>query len=146
GATVARGLEPVGTRGCAAGWFPIRPKGFVCTTGTATTDPKHPTLAAMALGPNLAASLPYTYARVARDTTVYEPDPAHEGRVRAVAALREKTGFAAVGSWTALSPEGKQLALAMTTDGRFVPTADLAAAAPSAFAGKALEGAAHLPL
>jgi hypothetical protein len=146
GATVARALEPAGKRGCDAGWYPVRPKGFVCAAASATTDLRHPTLVAMALRPNLEAPLPYTYARATRDTTIYEPDPARADAVRAVGELREKSGLAAVGSWKAVSPDGKELSLAMTTDGRFVPTAALTANTASAFAGKVLGDDAKLPL
>ena len=146
GATVVRAAEPFGVRGCAGGWFPIRPKGFVCATGSATTDLRHPTLVAMGIAPDLGASLPYTYARTTRDTEVYEPDPEREGGVRPLSSLPDSSGLAVVGSWTALDPAGKELRLAMTTEGRFVPTAALRPAAASRFAGKVLEGRAKLPV
>jgi hypothetical protein len=146
GAVVTRAREPIGVRGCEAGWFPIRPKGFVCASGTATTDLHHPTLIAMALRPNLTATLPYTYARTTRDTTIFEPDPARIDAVRKAGSLRDSSGLAVVGSWTARDPAGAAIRLAMTTDGRFVPTADLRAATPSTFAGKALTGGGKLPV
>jgi len=146
GALVVRAAEPFGMRGCEGGWFAIRPRGFVCASGSATTDLRHPTLTAMALAPDLTAPLPYTYARASRDTSVYEPDPEHEGRVRAVGPLDDGSGLAVVGSWTALDPSGKDVRLAMTTEGRFVPIVDLTPAAASRFAGKVLDDAAKLPV
>src|SRR6478735_3574341 len=75
GARVARSLEPVSRAGCAAGWYAIRPRGFVCVGAEATLDLDHPTLAAMALTPNLEASLPYTYARARVETPLFEQAP-----------------------------------------------------------------------
>ncbi|HWZ87195.1 MAG TPA: hypothetical protein VNW92_00045, partial [Polyangiaceae bacterium] len=49
GARVARAQEPYSRRGCGGGWYPVRPRGFVCATESATVDMAHPTLAAMAL-------------------------------------------------------------------------------------------------
>jgi hypothetical protein len=138
GATVPRAAEPFSSVGCAGGWFAIRPKGFVCATGSATTDLRHPTLAAMSIAPDLGASLPYTYARTTRDTTLFEPDPEHDDAVRPAGTLEDGSGLAVVGSWTARDAAGKPIRLGMLTDGRFVPVADLKAATPSAFAGKVL--------
>lgn len=146
GAFVTRAPEPIGVRGCEAGWFPIRPKGFVCASGSATTDLHHPTLMAMALGPNLGSTLPYTYARTTRETTIFEPDPARVDAVRKAGSLRDSSGLAVVGSWTAKDPAGDAIRLAMMTDGRFVPIADLRAATPSAFAGKTLANGSKLPV
>ena len=44
----------------------------------ATLDLGHPTLAAMALAPNLEAKLPYTYARARVETPLFERDPARQ--------------------------------------------------------------------
>ncbi len=146
GETVTRAAEPFSTRGCAGGWYPIRPEGFVCASGTATTDLTHPTLVAMGLAPARDATLPYTYARAATDTTIYSPDPTHSDGVIPVDTLRAKSGFAVVGSWTAADPSGKKLSLAMTTDGRFVAASDLEAAKPSDFHGVTLDDDHRLPL
>jgi hypothetical protein len=100
----------------------------------------------MAIAPELGASLPYTYARTSRDSTVYEPDPEHDGRVRAVQPLEDGSGLAIVGTWTALDPTGKDVRLGMTTEGRFVPVADLTPANASHFAGKALDDRTKLPV
>jgi hypothetical protein len=146
GATVARAAEPFGKLGCEGGWFAVRPRGFVCAGTGATTDLKHPTLVAMGIQPDRAATLPYTYARAVRDTTLFEADAAHDTIVRPSGALRAKSGLAVVGSWSATDPAGKPLHLALTTDGHFVPAEDLESAAPSAFQGVELGDAAKLPV
>ena len=46
GDRVARANEPYSRDGCADGWYPVRPAGFVCASGGATVDLSHPTLAA----------------------------------------------------------------------------------------------------
>jgi len=146
GARVARSLEPVSRAGCAAGWYAIRPRGFVCVGAEATLDLNHPTLAAMALTPNLEASLPYTYARARVETPLFEQAPGQADRVREVATVRRRAGMAVVGSWNAKDPSGAATRLALRTDGRFVRAADLEAAKPSDFAGVELGKRADLPL
>ena len=66
--------------------------------------------------------------------------------MRAKSPLEDASGLAAVGSWTARDPEGKPIRLAMSTDGHFVPVADLKAATPSSFTGKALDEKTKLPI
>lgn len=145
GATVARAQEPFATAGCPGGWYPVRPRGFVCAGTSATTDPLHPTLAAMAIQPDLQSVLPYTYGRTSRDTKWFEVDPGKSATVRALAPLRAKSGLAVVGSWTADEGGGKPVPLAMGTDGRFVPTSDVEALSPSAFEGLPLSETVTLP-
>jgi len=146
GETVARAPQPFSTAGCDGGWFPVRPRGFVCAGATATTEMSHPTLAAMAIQPKLDATLPYTYARAVRDTTLYEIDAQKPDGVRALGHLRAKSGLAVVGSWSANDSEGKPIRLAMMTDGHFVPAVDLESAAPSRFEGVVLDDKAALPI
>src|SRR5260221_524097 len=43
GEQVARAKEPYASDDCPGGWYPVRPRGFVCAGTTATTDLKHPT-------------------------------------------------------------------------------------------------------
>jgi hypothetical protein len=146
GATVPRASEPFGTVGCDGGWFAVRPRGFACAGAAATTDLAHPTLVAMGIQPDRAGTLPYTYARAVRDTTLFEADAAHDTVVRPKETLRAKSGLAVVGSWSAADPSGKPLHLAMTTDGHFVPAEDLESAAPSSFHGVELGNGAKLPV
>jgi len=146
GARVARAAEPYSRRGCGGGWYPVRPRGFVCATESATVDMAHPTLAAMALTPNFDQPLPYAYARTRLETPLFERDPAHDDAVREVAKLKRRAGMAVVGSWSARDPEGSTQRLALLTSGRFVKASDLEAAEPSEFHGVELTKKDDLPL
>jgi len=145
GARVARAAEPYSRRGCGGGWYPVRPRGFVCATESATVDMAHPTLAAMALTPNLEQPLPYAYARTRVETPLFERDPAHDDAVREIGKLKRRAGMAVVGSWSARDPEGNTQRLALLTSGRFVKAADLEAAEPSSFHGVELTKKDDLP-
>lgn len=145
GARVARAVEPYSRRGCGGGWYPVRPRGFVCATESATLDMAHPTLAAMALTPNLDKPLPYAYARTRGETPLFERDPAHDDAVRDVGKLKRRAGMAVVGSWSARDPEGKVQRLALLTSGRFVRASDLEAADASSFSGVELSKKDDLP-
>jgi hypothetical protein len=146
GGRVARAEQPYSREGCSDGWFPVRPAGFVCATGSATLDLKHPTLAAMAIQPLFDQPLPYTYARTIGDTPLFERRPGEDATVQEVGKLKRKAGLAVVGSWSATVPGGGPERLALLTNGKFVKAADLEAAAPSDFAGVELDGKANLPV
>lgn len=145
GARVARAQEPYSRRGCGGGWYPVRPRGFVCATESATLDMAHPTLAAMALAPSLDQPLPYTYARTRAETPVFERDPARDDSVREVGKLKRRAGMAVVGSWSARDPEGTVQRLALLSNGRFVRASDVEAADPSSFHGVELSKKEDLP-
>jgi hypothetical protein len=68
GATVARSEAALTSQGCPAGWYAVRPRGFVCAGEEATVDLAHP--AARLKPPTLAHPLPYRYARVAEGGTI----------------------------------------------------------------------------
>jgi hypothetical protein len=146
GATVARTESPLPGDGCPEGWFPIRPRGFVCAGSSATRDLAHPTLTAMAIQADRTAALPFTYARVSRDTRWFEVDPGNGAAIRPLAALRAKSGLAVVGSWSAAETGGEAVPLAMGTGGHFVPTADVEALSGSRFEGVPLADATELPV
>lgn len=146
GGRVARADQPYSREGCQDGWYPVRPAGFVCATGSATVDLNHPTLAAMAIQPLLDQALPYTYARTIGDTPLFERDIGREGAVREVGKLKRRAGMAIVGSWSAQIPGGSNERLALLTSGKFVKASDLEAAKPSQFAGVALGEKQELPL
>jgi len=145
GGRVARAVEPYSRRGCGGGWYPVRPRGFVCATESATLDMAHPTLAAMALTPNLDQPLPYAYARTRLETPLFERDPTHDDAVREIGKLKRRAGMAVVGSWSARDPEGSTQRLALLTSGRFVKASDLEAAEPSSFHGVELTKKDDLP-
>ena len=146
GTRVPRSAEPVSHLGCAGGWYAIRPRGFVCVGVEATLDLNHPTLAAMALAPNVEAKLPYTYARTRSETPLFERVAGREDAVREVGKLRRRAGMAVVGSWHAKEPSGVDARLALLTDGHFVRAADLEAAKGSDFNGVELGKSADLPV
>lgn len=146
GALVARAAEPYSKDGCEGGWYPIRPRGFVCAGTSATTDLRHPTLAAMALGPKLDQPLPYTFARTRTATPLFERDSNGNDTVRELDKLKRGAGFAVVGSWTARDGSGESQRLALLTNGRFVKAADLEALAPSEFRGLELDEVRRLPI
>jgi hypothetical protein len=146
GSRVARADQPYSREGCADGWFPVRPAGFVCAGGGATLDLKHPTLAAMAIQPLFDQPLPYTYARAIADTSLFERRAGQDGQVQEVGKLKKRAGMAVVGSWSAEIPGGGTERLALLTSGKFVKAADLEAAAPSDFAGVELDGKGGLPV
>jgi hypothetical protein len=146
GGRVARAEKPYSREGCSDGWFPVRPAGFVCASGSATIDLKHPTLAAMAIQPLFDQPLPYTYARTIGDTPLYERRTGEEASVQEVGKLKRSAGMAVVGSWSANVPGGGTERLALLTSGKFVKASDLEAADPSEFSGIELDGKAGLPV
>jgi len=146
GDRVARANEPYSKEGCDSGWYPVRPGGFVCASGSATTDLTHPTLAAMAIQPLLDQALPYTYARTTADTPLLERDGSREGAVKEIGKLKRRSGMAVVGSWTAALPGGAPERMALLTSGKFVRAADLEALDTPDFKGVELDEKQTLPL
>ena len=70
GAQVARAEEPYSTRGCEGGWYPIRPRGFVCAGAEASTDLGSAAAKVMSGQAALDKPLPYRYAQVTRGAAV----------------------------------------------------------------------------
>jgi hypothetical protein len=62
GAKVARSEQAVGFDNCPAGWYAVRPVGFVCAENDATTDASHPLVRAIAVEPDRSRPMPYAYA------------------------------------------------------------------------------------
>lgn len=61
-----------GTEGCAGGWYPVVPRGFVCVGVTATLDPRDPVVVLSAdHPPDFARKLPYEYGTVRNPGVVY---------------------------------------------------------------------------
>src|SRR5690606_4798542 len=82
GAQVARAAEPYSTRSCAGGWYPIRPRGFVCAGEGTTLDVNHPVAKLLAGGPSLERPLPYRYGRARRGAAViYDRLPSHDDQL-----------------------------------------------------------------
>ena len=146
GASVARAPEAIGTDGCPGGWYPIRPRGFVCVGSEATLNLAHPTLASMKTLPSREGVLPYRYLSAKKPTSLYEWDRAKGAAVREVGKLRRWARVAVIGSWSAQTPEGKTARLAMLPDGRFVDADVFEESTGSDFKGTALDKQNQLPI
>jgi hypothetical protein len=144
GGRVARSEKAHPNGDCTEGWYQVAPKGYVCTEKSATIDPDHPTLLAMALSPKLEAELPYVYARTTKVTALYEKTASHG--VELGGRLAKSTVMAIVGSWTAPDESLEPQRLGLLMDGQFVRADDLEPAAQSSFAGVDLRGDAELPV
>jgi lipoprotein-anchoring transpeptidase ErfK/SrfK len=76
-----------GTEGCAAGWYPVAPRGFVCSEGSATLDVADAVVTAYrGLGADLASKLPFIYGTVRKPGPIYTRLPT---RVEAEQAERD---------------------------------------------------------
>ncbi len=79
GALVTRAEQPYSKKKCPGGWYPIRPRGFVCAGSEASLDENHPARFVAAEGAHLDRALPYRYATVRRGAAVaYEALPSAE--------------------------------------------------------------------
>jgi hypothetical protein len=146
GGQVARAAEPYSKEGCPGGWYPVRPRGFVCAGEIATTNLGHPTLVAMALQPKIGQTLPYAYARSREPTKLYRRDPKRDDAVVEAGDLSPRSAMAVVGSWSANTPESKGERLALLSNGTFVKASTLMPAEPSSFQGLALDDKTELPV
>ncbi|MBI4705010.1 MAG: L,D-transpeptidase [Deltaproteobacteria bacterium] len=70
GGRVARAAEPYSRKGCPGGWYPVRPRGFVCAGVEASTDLDAPIARVLAAEPSLERALPYRYGQVVGTTAV----------------------------------------------------------------------------
>ena len=146
GEMLARADKPFSVEKCSGGWYPVRPKGFVCVGDQATNNLLHPTLAVMKTLPRRDAPLPYSYVRATVPTKLYVWDRSRGAAVKEVGKLRAKSRVAVVGSWDAMDPESKMQHLAMTPGGQFVRVADFTEEEPSAFQGVEINEEHKLPL
>lgn len=93
--------ERAALEGCAAGWYPVEPRGFVCAEGSATLDDKDPVVAAYhGLAADFGSKLPYIYGTVRRPGPIYTRLPSRDEAARAESDLDER-----MASW--LSAEGE---------------------------------------
>jgi hypothetical protein len=77
GAPVVRADKPYRTdESCPLGWYPIRPKGFVCSSDGATFGEP-----ASAVGFDAALPLPHRYARVKSATPLYARIPTRDEQI-----------------------------------------------------------------
>jgi lipoprotein-anchoring transpeptidase ErfK/SrfK len=62
GGIVARADKPVGTSGCPAGWYSVKPAGYICVGEGATLDLSHPIMKATThRRPDITKPMPYRY-------------------------------------------------------------------------------------
>lgn len=78
GSRPARSDEPVSREDCPAGWFAVRPVGFVCADEDVTTDLAHPLARAVDAEPNRHRAMPYQYAFVRSVAPNYLRIPSRE--------------------------------------------------------------------
>jgi len=91
GASLRLRGERAGTEGCAAGWFPVAPRGFVCAEGAATLDAADAVVTAFhALGPAFGRKLPYIYGTVRRPGPIYTRLPTRAEAEQAESDLDER--------------------------------------------------------
>jgi hypothetical protein len=101
GASSATTAKPSGFDGCAGGWFPVEPEGFVCAGPTATMDARDPAvIATQGTLPDVTRRLPYIYG------TVRKPGPIY-GRVPTATELAESEADLSERMSTWLAAEGE---------------------------------------
>jgi hypothetical protein len=90
GGRVSRAAEPYSKRNCAGGWYPIRPRGFVCAGDEASTDLENPVARLLAEEPSLDRALPYRYGRVKKgESVLYAKLPTPEEQLAAEPKLAD---------------------------------------------------------
>lgn len=82
GGTIPRGEKPVAFDDCQGGYYRVLPAGFVCASGSATTDMEHPILRALTRRPDLSKPMPYPYAFVRAIAPNYYRVPTEEEQFR----------------------------------------------------------------
>ena len=91
GASLGLRGERAGTEGCAAGWLPVVPRGFVCAEGAATLDATDPVVTAFRdLGPAFGRKLPYIYGTVRKPGPIYSRLPTRAEAEQAETDLDER--------------------------------------------------------
>jgi lipoprotein-anchoring transpeptidase ErfK/SrfK len=101
GASLPLRGERAATEGCAAGWYPVEPAGFVCAEAAATLDENDAVVAAYRdLGPELSSKLPYIYGTVRRPGPIYGRLPTRDEARSAEGDLDER-----MSSWLAAEGE-----------------------------------------
>lgn len=90
GSRIPIAAEPVSKKNCTSGWYAVGSGGFVCgNLGTTSLD--HPEVKFGARQPDLTQTLPYPYARNAKNgTPLYRNVPSREQMDRYEPYLREK--------------------------------------------------------
>ena len=80
-----------GTDGCAAGWYPVAPRGFVCAEGAATLDEADAVVAAYrGLAADFSRRLPFIYGTVRRPGPIYTRLPTRAEAEKAEEDLEQR--------------------------------------------------------
>ncbi len=80
-----------GNAGCAGGWYPIEPRGFVCVGPEATLDGDDPVVrATREYPPEPGRKLPYIYGTVRRPGPIYQRLPSREELKKAEPDIDER--------------------------------------------------------
>jgi hypothetical protein len=79
GASSPTSEKPAGTEGCAGGWYPVEPAGFVCVGETATLDANDPVVRlTLEHPPVFSRRLPYIYGTVRNPGPVFAHLPTRD--------------------------------------------------------------------
>ncbi len=95
--------EPVGRSGCAGGWYPVEPRGYVCVGTKATLDASDPVVrATREYPPDSTWKLPYVYGTVRNPGPIYtrlpsaeevrKEEPGHDARMERWLRARGEIG------------------------------------------------------
>ncbi len=101
GASVPSSAASAGTEGCASGWYPVKPRGFVCGSGATFSSDDPIVRATRESRPDFSRKLPYVYGTVRRPGPLYRGLPSAEELASAEPGLEER-----MATW--LSTEGER--------------------------------------
>ena len=91
GGRVARAAVPYSKKGCPGGWYPVRPRGFVCAGEEASIDLESAIARQLATAPDLGRAMPYRYSRVRKgDAVVYRRLPSESEQLAAEPDLKRQ--------------------------------------------------------
>src|SRR4051794_4604250 len=113
GAIMKTSQQPVKGSGCAQGFSPIEPTGFVCLGPTATRDTKNEIVRALSRRPNTTSRFPYMYGLVKSISPVYARLPN-----RAALAENEPDLSGHLRKWFADTESGASYGQEIWQDGR----------------------------
>jgi hypothetical protein len=91
GASSPTRAQAGGTEGCAGGWYPVEPRGFVCAGATATLDANDPAVVlSRDHAPSFERKLPYEYGTVRNPGPIYARLPTRAELAQAEPDLEER--------------------------------------------------------
>ncbi len=101
GSALALRGERAALEGCASGWYPVEPRGFVCAEGAATLRENDPVVVAYrGEGADFSRKLPYIYGTVRRPGPIYTRLPTRDEAAKAEGDLEQR-----MESWLAADGE-----------------------------------------